>query len=305
MMRANRRKILTENTGYLTHAPGRSIAQRHRSLRMATTLQNQIPENTKMQMIQEKITFPGEAAQIKRERLISALSKSVAACSVTILNGRAGTGKTVLAADFGLRSERDVAWFKLDASDADWRLFFEYLIASVRRHRPGFGSSYLAGLVRSATIEDMPLCAETFVFELLEHDGDSLLIVLEDLHLIYDADWIVPFFSRLMPLLPSDVHMIITCRSLPPSPLWRMRSKQTLCVIDEGTLSFTPDEANMLFRSYGLSETESRIALEEARGRASALVAVARALCKTGQLSARKETGRGEQQLRQRHGINY
>jgi ATP/maltotriose-dependent transcriptional regulator MalT len=65
------------------------------------------------------------------------------------------------------------------------------------------------------------------------------LVVIEDLHLVSDSDWLVPFFSRLLPLLPSEVHVLITSRSLPPAPLWRMRSKQSLVVIDEARCAFT------------------------------------------------------------------
>jgi len=90
-----------------------------------------------------------------------------------------------------------------------------------------------------------------------------LLIIIEDLHLIYDADWVVPFFHRLLPLLPADIHLIITCRSLPPAPLWRLRSKQMLRVIDENELAFTLKETARLFETYGLSEEHARIALRE------------------------------------------
>jgi LuxR family maltose regulon positive regulatory protein len=95
--------------------------------------------------------------------------------------------------------------------------------------------------------------------------------VIEDLHLVSDSDWLVPFFSRLLPLLPSEVHMLVTSRSLPPAPLWRMRSKQSLVVIDEETLAFTRPEAVALFASYGLSQDQASISLDHTHGRAAAL----------------------------------
>jgi hypothetical protein len=94
------------------------------------------------------------------------------------------------------------------------------------------------------------------------------LIVIEDLHLVYDADWVVPFFRRLLPLLPADVHVLITCRSLPPTPLWRLRSKQMLGVVDETELAFTVQEAIALFETYGLAEEHARIAWIQTKGRA-------------------------------------
>jgi ATP/maltotriose-dependent transcriptional regulator MalT len=63
------------------------------------------------------------------------------------------------------------------------------------------------------------------------------VLVIDDLHLIYDADWIVPFFHRLLLLLPAKTHMLILGRSLPPEPIWRLRSKQRLFVITEQMLA--------------------------------------------------------------------
>jgi LuxR family maltose regulon positive regulatory protein len=174
---------------------------------------------TNMEIVLEKVKLPIARPVIGRPRLLDALAASLENCSVTIVNGRAGTGKTSLVLDFASRTERDVAWFKVEAPDADYRLFFEYMIESVRRKRPEFGNLQLSNLVKCATFEEMPLCAETFVLELLNCSGEPLLLILEDLHLVFDAEWVVPFFSRLLPLLPQDVHLLITCRSLPPAPL--------------------------------------------------------------------------------------
>lgn len=229
-----------------------------------------------MQLILDKITVPTESPRLSRPRLLNMLHGSLNCCTATIVNGRAGTGKTALATDFASRCGRRVAWYKVDASDADPRVFLKYLVESIRQQRPSFGRETVSYLMETATIEDMPLFAEAFVFELLEGGGEPLLVVIEDLHLVYDAEWVIPFFRRLLPLLPSDAHVLITGRSLPPAPLWRMRSKQTLCVIEEPTLSFTEQEAQKLFASYGLTETQAQHALEKTHGRAALLDSLAR-----------------------------
>ncbi|HYE66899.1 MAG TPA: hypothetical protein VD966_15015, partial [Pyrinomonadaceae bacterium] len=190
-------------------------------------------------------------------------------------------------------------WYKVDASDSDLRIFFQYLIESVRGQRPSFGCEALQRFVEAATLEDIPLLAEAFVYELLERGGDPLLIVIDDLHLVYDAEWVVPFFRRMLPLLPDDAHLLITGRSLPPAPLWRMRSKQTLCVIEESALAFTPHEARKLFDSYGLSEWQASAALEETRGRAAALDRLGCLLSASGKPSAESPIAPGER-LRKR-----
>ena len=164
-----------------------------------------------------------------------------------------------------------MAWYKVDAPDGEIPVFFKYLITSIRQQRPDFGKATLAQLARTSTSDQMPLLAEAFVYELVEGETNPLLIVIEDLHLVYDFEAVVPFFNRLLPLLPSEVHILITSRTMPPAPLWRMRSKQTLSVIEEEALGFTRQEAIELFASYQLSSEQATIALDHTRGRAAAL----------------------------------
>jgi LuxR family maltose regulon positive regulatory protein len=230
-------------------------------------------------LILEKITVPAPIGCVARPRLDALLEQSLRSCTSTIITGRAGAGKTTLALQFAEKSARAVAWYKVDAPESKLPIFFQYLISSIAAHRPGFGDYALLSLVREhPDSNQVPLLAELFVFELERRSGSSLLIVIEDLHLVFDADWVVTFLRRLLPLLPSDVHMLITSRTTPPAPLWRMRSKQTLSVIDEETLSFTEDEAITLFQRYGLTPEQATIALDHSHGRAAALSSLAATL---------------------------
>ena len=237
--------------------------------------------NARCELIGEKITGPASLPRVSRARLLSMLEQSLAGGTSTIVSGRAGAGKTALAVDFARKCARPVAWYKVDAPEADPRLFFQYLIASIRERRPGFGVGTLLPMATKVDLDHIAWLAEAFVFELAEGtEAGPLLMVIEDLHHVSDAEWLVPFFTRFLPLLPSDVHVLITSRSLPPAPLWRMRSKQSLVVIDEETLAFTRPEAAALFEAHGLSSEQANIALDHTRGRASALEAIAGFLSK-------------------------
>jgi len=231
-----------------------------------------------MYLIPSKITPPELPPRISRERLLDVLEESLICGTATVLSGRAGTGKSVLAADFARTCGRRVAWYKVDAPDANCRTFFQYLVATIGAQRSRFGEESLADLPETLSVEDAALAAEFFVHDLLESVSSPLLIVVEDLHLVYDASWVVPFFRRLLPLLPPETHMLITGRSLPPAPLWRMRSKQMLRVVDETALAFTPVEAIELFTKTGLSAEQATKALAETHGRAALLDAAARSL---------------------------
>lgn len=221
--------------------------------------------------IYEKITVPQAMPRISRPRLLRRMRDHLYSANATILNGRAGSGKTMLAVDFSRNVGRTIAWYKVDATDNDLRVFCEYLTTAVRRQRPAFNAASLIDLAATVDNDNTELLADALVFQLSETKGEPLLIIIEDLHQVYDAGWVVAFFQRLLPLLPPDVHALITCRSLPPTPLWRMRSKQMLRVVAEEELAFTVEEAITLFRSYGLGEEHARAAWDQTNGRAATI----------------------------------
>jgi LuxR family maltose regulon positive regulatory protein len=223
-----------------------------------------------MQIITNKIAVPEQKPHLSRPRLLRTLHQGMDSQAATLLSGRAGTGKTLIAAEFARTCERRVAWFKVDGSDDDHEVFFRYLFAALRTNWPRFCERWEKVFRITATASDMELFAEFVVIELQEYSAEPLLIVLDDLHLVYDADWLTPFFTRLIPLLPRNVHLLISGRSLPPAPLWRLRSKQMLGVVDESELAFTADEARELFGHSGVGESVA-CALKESRGRASLL----------------------------------
>jgi len=232
-----------------------------------------IESNTsQLQLITEKIAVPSPTTSVRRPRLLTLLDQSLGSCTSTIVTGRAGSGKTSLAIDFAEHCKRRVAWYKVDAPETQLRIFFEYLICSIQSKRPGFGSYSLCSFIEQPLeTNQIPLLADVLLYELQLESSDPLLIVIEDLHLVCDAEWLVPFFRRLLPLLPADVHVIMTSRTMPPASFWRMRSKQTLSVIDEEMLLFSTEEAFALFDHYALTREQALIALGHSRGRAASL----------------------------------
>ena len=94
-----------------------------------------------MELVQEKIVPPTELPRISRPRLLKLLAKNMTCYGTTVLTGRAGTGKTLLAADFVRQAGRRVAWYKIEAPDADPQSFLRYLTASIAAQCPAFATS--------------------------------------------------------------------------------------------------------------------------------------------------------------------
>jgi LuxR family transcriptional regulator, maltose regulon positive regulatory protein len=226
-----------------------------------------------MELIQEKIIVPAEFPRVSRKRLLKLLAENLTCFGATVVSGRAGTGKTLLAADFARRCGRRVAWYKVEAPDANPRSFLRYLTASVSVPYPGFATALPKLENWTLDAANLPELANAFAYPL--EQCEPLLLVLDDLHLVYDAEWVVSFLGRLLTFASPEQHVLILARSLPPAPLWRLRSKQSLDVIEEAALAFTPAETEDLFASYGRNAADAGQAWEQTHGRAAALDALA------------------------------
>jgi len=104
-------------------------------------------------LIHEKIAIPAQSGYVSRPRLLKLLENNLASYNANIINGRAGTGKTVLAAGFARRSGRAVSWYKVDAPDSDLRVFCEYLLASIKLQRFWIDSDRLLQLTERPSQE--------------------------------------------------------------------------------------------------------------------------------------------------------
>src|SRR4029079_3684888 len=89
-------------------------------------------ERDGVHILNEKLEIPQCAGLIERPRLIEKLEKSLSQFAATLVSGRAGTGKTSVAAAYA-RTRKRVAWFTVESSDSDWRVSEIPPAASVHR----------------------------------------------------------------------------------------------------------------------------------------------------------------------------
>jgi ATP/maltotriose-dependent transcriptional regulator MalT len=224
-------------------------------------------------ILNEKLEIPHCAGLIERPRLIEKLERSLSRYAATLVSGRAGTGKTSIAAAYA-RTRKCTAWFTVESSDVDWNVFASYLAASVLRV---VGSKKAVGDSLPLVTNSSPAAMATFCLNLfseletVEKDHRPLL-VLDGIHHLFDADWFGGLFNILQPSLSETADLLLLCRSKPPNPLWRLRSKQQLDVIDERTLAFDRDETILLLKQVGRSPAEAVRIHAETFGRVSKLL---------------------------------
>ncbi len=216
----------------------------------------------------EKMSIPTFEDILHRPRLGEMMEKSLSQFGATLISGRSGTGKTALAAGFA-NNRRKVAWYSVESADVDWRVFSRYFSTSLSRT---LADSNLVSETPQKNSDVSRVTIEQFLAEIFaridaEPHREPRLIVLDDLHHVFDAPWFGEFFTSLLYSLDGKAQLLLLCRSRPPSPLWRLRSKQMLNVIDEKILAFNMDETKDLFRRMGVSAKIARKAHADSFGR--------------------------------------
>jgi len=231
-------------------------------------------ERDGVHILNEKLEIPRCTGLIERPRLIKKLDRSLSRFAATLVSGRAGTGKTSIAAAYG-RTRKKVAWFTVESSDVEWNVFASYLAASV--HRVAENKKALGDSLHAAVINPSSAAMAKFLYVIAcvlgtDEKDDRPLLVLDGIDNLFDADWFGRFFDILQPSLCETADLLLLCRSKPPNPLWRLRSKQQLDVIDEKTLAFDRDETILLLKQVGRSQAEAARIHGETFGRVSKLL---------------------------------
>lgn len=226
-------------------------------------------------VLREKLRIPRVRGAVERPRIEELLRRSLVQFPATLISGRAGTGKTTVAAEFA-RSQEHTAWYSVESSDVEWKVFAHYFATCILRAAKSRarvtkvlpdGSDPSQSTIATFLI-DLFAEAETELFH------DPMLIVLDGIHHLFDAPWFGEFFSLLLSSLPENANLLLLCRSKPPNPLWRLRSKQQLNVIDEKVLAFDLAETVELARRKRLSRSDAESAHSATFGRISKLIEI-------------------------------
>jgi LuxR family maltose regulon positive regulatory protein len=181
---------------------------------------------------------------VSRPRLLKGLDDGLAR-GLILLSAPAGSGKTVLLADWALR--RPVAWLSLDAGDNDPARFWRHAAAALDRVRPGIARRILA-LLGPPPPTSFEALVTALINELAaEPDQGGVVLVLDDYHLI-DARAIHASLAFLLEHRPPELHLVLTGRADPPLPLARLRARGQLAELRAAELRFTTEEAAALLR---------------------------------------------------------
>ncbi len=211
--------------------------------------------------LRTKLLPPRPAPEIlARPRLIERLRANLS-LPVTLVTANAGSGKTTLVADFLRKQEQPYVWYQLDHTDADPAVFLGYLAYGIQQRIPNFGESVFAYLQQPQESAQQPeRAADVLLNEILEGIEQQLIIVLDDYHHLGSDTPVHAVLDRLIAYLPDVIHIVIVSREIPPLTLARLRSQDSLSLIDRADLLFTDEETQELLRKvFGLALTPQQL----------------------------------------------
>jgi len=206
---------------------------------------------------------------VARPRLIERLDAVLEpGRKLSLISAPAGFGKTTLVSDWieqnvHRQPATRVAWLSLDDGDNDLPRLLTHLIAALRGIDADMGSDALdlLDIAPALRVE----AALTALINDVARTAGPIVLVLDDYHVL-EARPVHEAMTFLLDHLPPQLHLVVTCRSDPPLPLARLRTRDELVEMRATDLRFTPDEAtSFLNQVMGLGLTAPDVDALETR----------------------------------------
>src|SRR5690349_17512319 len=185
---------------------------------------------------------------LRRERLTGHLDQGLRT-PLTMVNGAAGAGKTLLVADWAERLDDGlpVAWFTTETAGDGPGMFWAYLLRAL--HAVGVplpdGIGFPADANRVSPALQARLAAG------LSGRERPVVLVLDEFDRV-TAPEIAEQLEFVLHHAGPGLRLVLVTRTEPLLPLHRYRAAGELTEIRGAELAFTPDEAVLLLELHGL-----------------------------------------------------
>ncbi|MET8453242.1 LuxR C-terminal-related transcriptional regulator [Streptomyces sp. NPDC005209] len=207
------------------------------------------------------------ATFLRRERLADHLDQALLT-PLTVVNGAAGAGKTLLVADWAAGLAETVAWLTNDAGDQGPGMFWAYVLQALRA--AGVAVSDEVGCPADAGLVDHKLLAR-LAAELSGRERPVVLVLDEYDHVT--APEIADQLESVLQHAEQGLRLVLVTRTEPLLPLHRYRAAGGMTEIRDAELAFTPEEAAALLDRHGLRlpVAAARALVDRTRGWAAGL----------------------------------
>ncbi|AZZ90024.1 HTH-type transcriptional regulator MalT [Hahella sp. KA22] len=239
---------------------------------MTTTIK---PES--LTLIKAKIMPPPRPARLLEREKFDDLLHEIDPVNLILVQAPAGYGKTTMIDDRLNALGANAAWFRLDAQDNLSEQFAFYVAHTLNEATRGACPETL----RTLNQQGYPTL-QTFLTDLLSElplEGDPLLVVLDDYHLITNTE-IHSGVTFLLRHLPPYITLVLLSRTTPPIGVAQLRMQGRMLEITAKDLSFSADEAQAYFEQRLRFEV-SRESIERANRRVEGWVSALQLLAAT------------------------
>ncbi|MFF9869693.1 LuxR C-terminal-related transcriptional regulator [Streptomyces sp. NPDC013953] len=184
---------------------------------------------------------------LPRKRLIRHLDHAMET-SLTMVNGAAGAGKTLLVAHWASERDEPVAWLTTDAAEPAPGMLWAYLLQALRFS----GVPLPAGIGCPADASRVDHGLLVRLASHLSTRDQPVIVVLDEFDRVTDPE----FAQQLEFVLHHagrGMRLVLVTRTEPLLPLHRYRAAGDMTEIRGAELAFTPDEASALLETHGVS----------------------------------------------------
>ncbi|MFF7308006.1 LuxR C-terminal-related transcriptional regulator [Streptomyces sp. NPDC008137] len=183
---------------------------------------------------------------LRRARLIRHLDQALGT-PLTLVNGAAGAGKTLLVADWAAGLEEPVAWLTADIADQAPGIFWAYLLEALRA--AGVPVTGDVGCPAEAAHVDQRTL--TRLAAGLERRDHTTVVVLDEFDRVTSPE-IAEQLQFVLHHAGQGMRLVLVSRTEPLLPLHRYRASGEITEIRNAELAFTSEEAHELLSRHGL-----------------------------------------------------
>ncbi|WP_435283944.1 LuxR C-terminal-related transcriptional regulator [Streptomyces koelreuteriae] len=198
-------------------------------------------------LLRTRFALPKRPATfLRRARLAHHLDQALGT-PLTLVNGAAGAGKTLLVADWAAGLKEPVAWLTADTADQAPGIFWAYLLEALRA--AGVPVTGDVGCPAEAAHVDRRTL--TSLAAGLERRDHTTVVVLDEFDRVTSPE-IAEQLQFVLHHAGRGMRLVLVSRAEPLLPLHRYRASGEVTEIRNAELAFTSDEAHELLSRHGL-----------------------------------------------------
>jgi DNA-binding SARP family transcriptional activator/predicted negative regulator of RcsB-dependent stress response len=199
---------------------------------------------------------PLQPSTIARPRLEQRLDGALDRRLTSVVAG-AGFGKTTVLSRWAATTPRAIsAWHGLTAGDRTLTVVVRAVTDALRLCVPGLPTDLVAAVSGPRgpdTGTDEVGRAQAYAGRICEalaaHQPRELVLVLDDVEALDDADESAAFVAGLCRQAPDMLHIVLSSRRDPPFPVARLRGQGQVLDLAAADLAFTPEETAEVVRA--------------------------------------------------------